>query len=139
LNKSVVLSGLTAGKYYWQVRAKNANGYTYANNGTWWNFTVPPKPGAFNKLSPANNTTGLANSLTLKWSISTNAVKYEYCFDTSNNNSCNSTWISSGIKTSVSISNLLKGKKYYWMVRAVNAMGTTYSNSNTWWNFTTKP
>jgi predicted outer membrane repeat protein len=39
---SVSLSGLEAGTYYWQVRAKNALGFTTSNNGKWWSFTVAP-------------------------------------------------------------------------------------------------
>ena len=37
------LSGLTRGvRYYWQIRAKNAAGFTYANGGptSWRHFTV---------------------------------------------------------------------------------------------------
>jgi hypothetical protein len=38
---SVSLSGLVNNQtYYWQVRAKNAGGTTYANGGTWWSFTA---------------------------------------------------------------------------------------------------
>ena len=55
---SAALSGLTSAKYFWQVRAKNATGNTIANGGTWWAFTVPPKPGAFSKTSPLNGATG---------------------------------------------------------------------------------
>lgn len=138
-NKYVNVSGLTAGTWYWQARAKNANGYTYANSGTWWKFTVPPKPGAFNKLTPANGVINLPTTVTLTWGTSTSAAKYEVCYDTSNNNTCNSTWKSTNLAKTITLSGLLKGKTYYWMVRAVNSMGTTYSNANTWWKFTTKP
>jgi predicted phage tail protein len=139
LNTSKTLSNLSAGTYYWQVRAKNARATKNANNGIWWSFTVPPKPGAFSKISPPNNKTGLGTSLTLKWATSTNAAKYQYCYDTINNNKCDGSWLSTGLKTSKYITGLVKGKTYYWMVRAVNAVGKTYSNSNTWWKFTTKP
>ena len=38
---SVSLSGLVNNRtYYWQVRAKNAGGTTYANSSTWWSFTA---------------------------------------------------------------------------------------------------
>ena len=37
------LSGLDPGtKYYWQVRATNNYGTTYANGGAWWSFTTGP-------------------------------------------------------------------------------------------------
>lgn len=35
---TVTLSRLTT--YYWQVRAVNSTGTTYANTGTWWRFTT---------------------------------------------------------------------------------------------------
>jgi len=41
--------------YYWQVRAKNTHGETYADNGNWWNFTTQaplPPPEPFNKINP---------------------------------------------------------------------------------------
>ncbi len=41
--------------YYWQVRATNVAGITYANSSTWWKFTtqVAP-PAAFVKNSPSD-------------------------------------------------------------------------------------
>ncbi len=42
-NLSVALAGLNTGRvYYWQVRAVNAGGTTYANAGTMWAFTTVP-------------------------------------------------------------------------------------------------
>ena len=39
LNTIAPISGLQyATTYYWQVRARNADSDTYANNGTWWSF-----------------------------------------------------------------------------------------------------
>ena len=43
---SANISGLSLNTtYYWQVKAKNASGFTYANGGTYWNFgtsgTIP--------------------------------------------------------------------------------------------------
>ena len=51
-NTGVGLSGLvTSTQYFWQVRANNASGTTYANSGTWWTFTTtssPPTSGIIN-------------------------------------------------------------------------------------------
>ena len=37
---SKLLTGLSAGTYYWQVEVQTGSSYTYANSGTWWRFTV---------------------------------------------------------------------------------------------------
>ena len=78
-------------------------------------------------------------NLTLKWGTSSNAVKYEYCIDRVNDGKCNTSWISRGLNLNVSLTNLLKNTKYYWQVRARNAIGVTLANSGAWWNFTTLP
>ena len=40
---SAKLTGLLpGGTYYWQVKALNTLGFTLANNGKWWSFTVAP-------------------------------------------------------------------------------------------------
>lgn len=136
---SKTITGLTAGKYYWQVNALNARGKSYANNGIWWSFTIPPKPGAFNKIIPLNNAVKQPTILSLKWGVSSNAFKYEYCIDTTAGTTCTTSWKSTNLNRFVNLTGLLKGKKYYWTVRAVNSMGTTLSNGGVWWNFTTKP
>lgn len=138
-NTSVTLTGLTPAKYKWQIRALNATGTTYADDGVLWYFTVPPKPGAFSKISPLNNATAQPTILTLKWGASTNAAKYEYCLDTTAGTTCTTSWKSTKLIKFVNLTGLLKNKKYYWMVRAVNSTGTTLSNGGVWWSFTTKP
>ena len=94
-------------------------------------------PGAFNKTAPTNGATGRSRTaLVLSWGASSNATSYQYCFDTVNDNLCNTTWVTVS-STSVTISGLLSRKTYYWQVRAVNATGTTNANAGTWWRFTT--
>ena len=141
-NTSAALSGLSAGvTYYWQVRAINTGGTTYAEGAasSYWSFSTVPPPGAFGHSSPANGATSQALSPTLAWSASSGATSYEYCYDTSNNNACNATWISTGSATSVGLSGLTGGMTYYWQVRAINAVGTTFAegNASSFWNFTT--
>jgi serine protease len=99
----------------------------------------PPAPGVFNKTAPANGQTGLwASSVTLQWSASSNVSQYQYCIDTSNNNSCdNDRWLSVGPSTSVRLGSLAARTTYYWQVRAVNPT-ETYANGGTWWNFKTR-
>jgi hypothetical protein len=93
-------------------------------------------PGNFNKSTPAHGATDQPANPTLSWGASSKATSYEYCIDTSNNNACNTTWISTGTSTSVALSGLTPGTRY-WQVRAKNGSGTTNANGGTWWSFTT--
>ena len=99
--------------------------------------TPVPPPGAFGKSGPANNAVGQPTSVTLSWDASTNATSYEYCYDTTNDNTC-STWIGAGAAQSVGLSGLSAGTTYYWHIRA-NGSATTYANGSAmaFWNFTT--
>jgi hypothetical protein len=138
LSVTVDLTSLTNGlTYEWQVRAHNVDGDTYANNGVWWRFTtVVDSPGTFSKISPVDDSSGQATSLTLSWETSSGATSYEYCYDSNVNNKCQS-WVST-TNTSVVISGLTNDYNYEWQVRAVNANPVmTYANSDTYWQFTT--
>jgi Right handed beta helix region/Ser-Thr-rich glycosyl-phosphatidyl-inositol-anchored membrane family/Fibronectin type III domain len=96
---------------------------------------TPVLPGAFNKSSPANNSLKQPTNPILKWSASAHATSYQYCYDTTNDNTCTTSWISNGTSTSASLSGLLPNTTYYWQVRAVNAAGVTYANAGIWWSF----
>ncbi len=99
-NTSVMVSGLSSNTlYYWQVRGVDAqNNYTYANDGVMWSFRTGQTanlPGAFNKLTPPVTATNQPiNGLELTWNISKLATSYEYCYDTLNNNTCDTSWAS---------------------------------------------
>ena len=99
--------------------------------------TTPP--GAFDKTAPANGATGQPLNPSLSWGAATGAVSYEYCYDTSNDNACSGTWTSTGTATSASLAGLAASTTYYWQVRAINGIGTTYADgaSTAYWNFTT--
>ena len=138
---SVEVGGLSPSTtYYWQVRAVNATGMLYANMAptAYWSFTTGPLPGAFSKSSPSNGAIDQPLTLTLSWGTSSGATSYEYCYDTSNDNAC-SGWVSMGAATSAVISGLTSNTTYYWHVRALNSIGTTYSNGSAtaFWSFTT--
>ena len=127
--------------YYWQVRAVNASGSTYANGSAtaFWSFTTllnPPQP--FEKVSPANGVSGQLTTLMLAWNSSPSAMSYEYCIDTTNDNACSS-WVSTQANTWTFVPNLQENITYYWQVRAVNAVGTTYAggSQDNFWSFTT--
>jgi len=121
--------------YYWQVRARNGTGVVEADSGTWWSFIIVP-PGSFAKATPATGATSLPG-VKLRWGTSSNSMLYQYCIDTSNNNTCNSSWISADMATSVSVA-LLPGKTYYWQVRALAGSLATEADSGAWWSFTTR-
>ncbi len=138
------LSGLQQGTtYFWQVRSWNGTyGPTYANGGAsaYWGFTtVIMNPGAFNKAAPSNGSTGISLTPVLSWNASSNATKYEFCYDTSNDNAC-SNWVSTGTNTYVGLSGLQQGTTYYWQIRSWNGTyGPTYANgsASAYWSFTT--
>jgi hypothetical protein len=137
---SVGLSGLLNNQiYYWQVRAVNAGGSTQADSGAYWSFTTASltPPGSFSKASPANGATGVTTNPTLSWGSSSGATSYEYCFATTT--SCSS-WISVGSDLSVDLNGLSQNTTYYWHVRAINAFGITFSDtdSTAFWSFTTE-
>jgi hypothetical protein len=134
---SVPLSSLNSNTtYYWHVRAANAVGTTYSNGSStaFWSFKTSPPPGAFNKTAPANNALKQSTNPTLKWGASVGATSYEYCYDTINNNTCDTSWGNTTL-TSAAPSNLNNNTTYYWQVRAVNASGTIEANASVWWNF----
>jgi hypothetical protein len=99
-------------------------------------FTTRSLPGAFLKSSPTNGATGQSTSPTLVWGASSGATSYEYCYDMTGDDACDS-WVSNGAATSVALSGLSTNTTYYWQVRATNADGLTYADSGTWWSFTT--
>ena len=141
-NTSAILSGLTSGTtYYWNVKANNAIGDTFANP-TAWSFTISQIPVGFNKASPTSGSTGVATLPTLTWNSSSNAVSYDYCVSTSSSSCTGSgtgigTWINK-VGTSVTLTNALTiNTTYYWQVRAVNPAGTTEANGGSYWSFTT--
>ncbi len=137
------LSGLTAvTTYYWQLRANNIYGSTYADGSStaYWSFTTGAgaPPGVFTKTGPSNGAVGQPTSLSLSWGASSSATSYEYCYDNTNDNACSS-WVSTGTNTSANISGLSFNTPYYWQVRANNIYGTTYADgsSTAYWSFTT--
>jgi len=91
---------------------------------------------SFFKRSPVNAASDLSRSATLNWAASNGATSYEYCVDTTNNNSCDTGWTSTA-GTSVGIGGLNSSTTYYWQVRARNAAGAIEADNGKWWNFTT--
>lgn len=140
---SIGLSSLDEGTtYYWQVRAKNGSGITYANSSAtaFWSFTtLTSPPGSFSKTSPTDEAIEISTSPTLSWSTSSGVTSYDYCYDTVDDGQC-SNWSDNGTLTSVGLNGLDENTTYYWHVRSNNNGGTTYANGaeTAFWSFTTK-
>jgi hypothetical protein len=137
----IALSGLLPNTtYYWQVKAVNAVDSTYANTfpGTYWSFTTGSLPGSFVKSAPTDAATGLPSKPTLKWGSSSGATSYWFCYDTTNDGAC-SNWTSAGTATSKNLSGLAPNTTYYWQVKALNKVGTSYADGSlaAFWSFTT--
>jgi hypothetical protein len=94
-------------------------------------------PGAFAKTSPANNATGQGSTPTLTWGTSATASSYEYCIDTTNNNTCEAGYVNVGAMLTATPSTLVTNTTYYWQVRARNDIGTTEADSGMWRTLTT--
>jgi len=135
-NTSVYLAGLTINtEYYWQVRAINADGITYAT-GYYENFySFVPSSRSFGKLSPANGAVGIPIDPTITWQILAGATSYEYCNDTTNDFNC-SNWVNVGQNTSSTITGLDYLTTYYWQVRTIGAIPLLADNT-IFWSFTT--
>ncbi|MEO7837913.1 MAG: hypothetical protein ABIU06_01000 [Anaerolineales bacterium] len=93
-------------------------------------------PSMFGKVTPANNALIPASNQSLQWNSSVGATDYQYCFDTINNNKCDTSWHGT-YDTHTQLTSLLVGTKYYWQVRANNMAGTIYADNGVWWSFTT--
>lgn len=96
-------------------------------------------PGAFGKTTPTNGAVNQPMATMLTWGAASGATSYEYCIDTSNNNACNTSWVSTGTATSATLSPLSANTGYYWQVRANNGTGTTYAEgaSTSFWAYST--
>lgn len=100
---------------------------------------APITPAAFDKTGPVNGDVDHSpRQPTLRWQASARAAGYEYCYDKTNDNACG-IWLSAGTSTYAILPELDGISTYYWQVRAVNAVGTTYANGSetAYWSFTT--
>jgi hypothetical protein len=124
-----VLSGLTSGTYYWQVRT--SDGGVLADNGAWHAFTVSTTT-VFTKHTPANGATGLGSTVTLQWTAVPDEG-YWVCWDTIDNGTCDTTWWPNGAMTAKVVSELTAAT-YYWQVRTSD--GGVLADYGTWHHFT---
>jgi hypothetical protein len=95
-----------------------------------------PGPRSFRKISPLNGSNNFQPALTISWNPSPQANTYAYCYDTINNNVCDTEWITT-TQTSAYLDNLSHGTTYFWQVRAANNHGAKEADNGDWWSFTT--
>lgn len=136
---SQALVTLNAGVTYYIEIARSSDYIVPAPTTMLVVFSVYPAdtmPANFGKVSPANGAPYQSTRATLNWDTSTYAASYAYCFDTSDNDECDASWLTASGKTAV-LSGLTRGTTYYWQVRATNVAGEIYADSGTWWQFTT--
>ena len=80
--------------------------------------------------------TGNPSSLVLSWGAVNGASYFLYCFDTVNNNNCDTYWTVTTLN-SVNISGIIPGTTFYWQVLVVKPSGAIFADNGVWWNFTT--
>ena len=99
----------------------------------------PSVPGAFGKSAPGNPSPVTAAGVSLRWSASSGATGYEYCFDTIDDGACGTIWLPAWNHTDVTLPDLTGSTTYFWQVRANNSSGTTYADGegSSSWRFTT--
>jgi hypothetical protein len=69
-------------------------------------------PGAFAKTTPADTSINVSITPSLSWAASSEATRYEYCYDSTNDNACG-VWVDNGSNTSIGLSGLSAGMTYY--------------------------
>jgi predicted outer membrane repeat protein len=101
------------------------------------NFHLANLMGAFGKLLPADGAGGQFTTLILSWQRSAGASEYEYCVDTSDNDTCDGdAWHAAGSSLSAELNSLLPNTQYYWQVRSIAGSFLEIADSGTWWSFT---
>ena len=100
-------------------------GRVYLYNGS---KGLLPMPTSFNKSWPVNHAVGLSTNPTLTWDVSQYSFRYEYCYDTRNDNFC-TVWVPVP-NTGVILSGLAYNATYYWQVRAINSTACIYADGS---------
>ena len=130
-----VVSGLGyMTKYFWRVRAQNQTGWGDWSD-TWRLTTIVEKPTVPVLALPLNNTKGLLNPITTKWTKSLRVEKYKLQVSTDNlftSLIVNDSTLNDTTKLLPALANY---SQYYWRVKAVNVGGE--SEWSTVWNFKT--
>jgi len=94
-------------------------------------------PAPFGKLAPADGAYASTNPA-LTWNAAPNAARFEFCYDTTDDDSCDGVWSDAGLSTGAGLTGLTEGATYYWQARAVNIVGSTDADAGSWWSFTAR-
>ncbi|HJU44170.1 MAG TPA: IPT/TIG domain-containing protein [Vicinamibacterales bacterium] len=102
-----------------------------------------PAPGAFDKSFTSAQQPIADPVVTLRWQPSVNAIAYQICVDTVDDDTCTaaasltSGWAPVGDVTLVSWprSQFVPGTTYYWQARALNTNGVTDADGGSWSRF----
>jgi len=121
--------------YFWRVRAKNASGVSVWSSPWSFRTTAPPVP-FVTLLSPVDGNTLSSNTPTLVWKITEGAAITRHV-QVSTSPLMSPVFVQDSTLTadSMKLSGLVPNTRYYWWVRAKNAVGVT-----AWtvpWSFTT--
>jgi len=127
--------------YYWQVRARGpvpGAPKLYADGGIWWSFRTIAEPEHFMKQYPSDGSLEQAIATTLVWDYLGPLFAYEYCIDTIDNDSCDTSWIGTGTSYMAYPGILEESTTYYWQVRASGpGEPELYADNGIWWSFRT--
>jgi hypothetical protein len=132
--RSKALSGLTRGaRYYWEVRAKNSGGTTYANGGSSWSFKVV--------ISAPTNVQASDGTYTTKVLVSWNASSGASSYKVYRASSASGTKSLRGSPTSTSFNDTsaTPGVTYYYWVQACRVACSGNSAYNTGWRKLSPP
>jgi hypothetical protein len=99
-------------------------------------FAVGTVASPFNKIAPLSGAVDQPAGVTVTWQASSGASGYEVCYDTTNNNSCDTGWRPVGTNTSAFLTEVRGGGTYFWQVRAQSAGPPLEANGGTWWSLT---
>ncbi|MDP8285109.1 MAG: hypothetical protein RAP03_00465, partial [Candidatus Electryonea clarkiae] len=140
-NTTFNLTNLTDGSsYWWKVRAQDEG-----TVGTWSDETfsfliyIVEAPEPFDLVSPANDSTFLADDVTLQWTASSDNDEGDtlyYMVEWSGNSDFSVFVDSITIGTSITLLDLPDDTTIYWRVKAVDTYGVeTYAEPETGWYF----
>ena len=107
-------------KFYWRVFAQSNNGHEYVS--TTFNFsTIVDTDNIPKLLTPSNETSGVAQPLTFKWSKVPDTETYE--FQIATDSLCHQTVLDRIVRddTVIVIDSLVMNKKYYWRVKKISS------------------